>query len=50
MTYRIVNLLGQQVKQGTLTQTIDVSNLQAGMYILEINDGEDLINERFVKQ
>lgn len=50
MTYRIVNLLGQQVKEGMLTQTIDVSKLQAGMYILEVNDGEDVINERFVKQ
>ncbi|MFT6415431.1 MAG: Zn-dependent metalloprotease/chitodextrinase [Dokdonia sp.] len=50
MTYRIVNLLGQQVKQGTLTESIDVSNLQAGMYIIEINDGEDVVNERFIKQ
>ncbi|MEP2936627.1 MAG: M4 family metallopeptidase [Gilvibacter sp.] len=49
-TFRIVNLLGQVVKQGTLLQAIDVSNLQSGVYVLEINDGEETITDRFIKQ
>ena len=49
-TYRIVNMLGQVVDQGTLGQTIDVSRLQAGMYILEINEGEEIVTERFIKE
>ena len=49
-TYRIVNMLGQVVGQGTLGQTIDVSRLQSGMYILEINEGEEIVTERFIKE
>ncbi len=49
-TYRVVNLLGQVVAQGTLTQTIDVSRLQSGVYVLEINEGEEIVTERFIKQ
>ena len=49
-TYRIVNLLGQVVAQGTLLQTIDVSKLQSGVYVLEINDGEEVVSDRFIKE
>lgn len=49
-TYRIVNLLGQVVMQGTLLQSIDVSRLQSGVYVLEINEGEEIVSDRFIKQ
>lgn len=50
-TYRIVNTLGQEVMSGKLTQQpIDVARLQSGMYIIEVNDGEEINTERFVKQ
>ena len=49
-TYRIVNILGQVVAQGTLMQTIDVSRLQSGVYILEINEGEEIVTDRFIKE
>jgi hypothetical protein len=49
-TYRIVNLLGQVVMEGTLLQTIDVSRLQSGVYVLEINEGEEIVTDRFIKQ
>jgi len=49
-TFRVVNLLGQVVKQGTLLQSIDVSRLQTGVYFLEINDGDETFTERFIKQ
>lgn len=49
-TYRIINLLGQVVSEGTLMQTIDVSRLQSGVYILEINEGEEIVTDRFIKE
>ena len=49
-TYRIINLLGQVVSEGTLMQSIDVSRLQSGVYILEINEGEEIVTDRFIKE
>jgi hypothetical protein len=40
-TYRIVNLLGQTVKAGNVSEGyINVSNLRLGLDISEVNDGE----------
>ena len=50
-SYRVINTLGQQVLQGTLSSYgIDVRNLQSGVYIIEINDGDEVTSQRFVKQ
>lgn len=49
--YRIVNLLGQTVKTGLVVDNrVDVSSLKAGVYLFELNDGEETQIERFVKQ
>ncbi|PJB18531.1 MAG: hypothetical protein CO117_07815, partial [Flavobacteriaceae bacterium CG_4_9_14_3_um_filter_33_16] len=49
--FRIVNVLGQTVKSGKITnKKIDVSALQSGMYIIEVNDGEEVLTKRFVKE
>ncbi|MDC8002422.1 T9SS type A sorting domain-containing protein, partial [Aureisphaera galaxeae] len=46
--YSIYNIIGQVVAKGTIEETIDVSHLQSGMYLLQINDeGENLI-KRFI--
>ena len=40
-TYRITNLMGQTLLQGTLaaeTQQIDISSLPAGMYFINVNE------------
>ncbi len=50
-TYRILNMLGQTVRNGNLSSTsIDVQNLQSGVYFIEINDGEELSTQRFIKK
>ncbi|QHI34859.1 Extracellular ribonuclease [Kordia antarctica] len=49
--YQIHSLLGQVVKVGTLTnKTINVANLKAGIYILQINDGDEILTKKFIKQ
>ncbi|WP_290671089.1 endonuclease [Kordia sp.] len=50
-TYQIHSMLGQLVKVGNLNhKTIDVRNLKAGMYILQINDGDEILTKKFVKK
>jgi hypothetical protein len=40
-TYRLINFLGQQVDTGELSESgINVSALETGVYILEVNDGQ----------
>ena len=49
-TYRLVNLLGQQVDAGTLTENgINVNKLGTGVYIIEVNDGQKTSSKKFVK-
>ncbi len=51
ISYRIVNTIGQAVKQGDLTtETVNVSGLQSGLYLLEVNDGQKLLTTKFVKK
>ncbi|MDW5290829.1 T9SS type A sorting domain-containing protein [Formosa sp. PL04] len=45
-TYKVVNLLGQTIKQVNATGSINVSDLSAGMYILFTDAG----NARFIKK
>ena len=51
ITYRVINMIGQTVLKGDFaSDTINVQSLQAGVYFLEVNDGEELMIKRFVKQ
>jgi len=49
-TYQIVNMLGQVVKYGDIQQQINVSNLKPGVYFMQIDDGEEVNTQRFVKE
>ena len=50
-TYRIINTIGQSVDSGRLdTSNINVSKLQSGMYILEVNDGQKLLTTKLMKK
>jgi chitodextrinase len=50
-SFRIINSIGQVVKSGKLsTNSIEVSQLKAGVYLLEINDGEEKLVKKFLKQ
>lgn len=50
-TFRITNNLGQQVNSGQLNgSSIDVSRLNTGIYIIELNNGGKRIVKKFVKK
>ncbi|WP_394759363.1 M4 family metallopeptidase [Flavobacterium sp.] len=50
-TFRIYNMIGQEVKSGSVNQNeISVANLGSGMYIFEINDGQKTMTKKFVKK
>ena len=48
--YRIVNMIGQTVGKGDSTGQIDVSNLRSGLYFIEVNDGEEVMTKRFIRE
>ena len=49
MSYRIINMLGQVVNTGKTTQEVMVNNLEAGMYYIEVNDGNATMTQKFIK-
>nr|WP_249684758.1 GEVED domain-containing protein [Flavobacterium sp. CYK-55] len=50
-SYNIYNMLGQQVAKGTILDgTIDVSNIKAGNYMLEVTTNGETSVKRFIKQ
>ncbi len=50
-TYTIKNMLGQTVGQGTVTnQRVSVAGLRSGLYFIEVNDGEETMTKRFIRQ
>ncbi len=50
--YKIFNLVGQTIQTGTIDSknTIQVGTLRPGVYILEINDGDEIMTEKFIRQ
>ena len=51
VSYRIVNTIGKVVQAGKLTSpNINVSDLNTGMYILEVNDGQKLLKTKLMKK
>ena len=48
--YTIYNMAGQVVKSGAFSQTLDVSRLDSGVYIVEIAIGDETFNKRFIKK
>lgn len=51
MTYRIVNVIGGVVQSGRLsTSKLNVRNLNSGIYILEINDGQKIQTTKLLKK
>ena len=49
--YRIINLLGQTVKKGSMTNgTINIGKLESGLYLIEFNDQEETIIKKFIKE
>lgn len=51
LNYSVFNYLGQVVQAGNMeNNSINVSNLNAGIYILELNDGQKSITKKFIKE
>ncbi len=48
--YVIYNVMGQVVGKGSFTESLDVSSLQSGVYMLEVNTGNNKHMKRFVKE
>ena len=48
--FTIYNLLGQVVGAGAFTSTLDVSNLDSGVYMIEIQVENATMSKRFIKQ
>ena len=48
-TYRIINVLGRTIKSGSSEGQINIENLNAGVYFLEVNDGEDIMMQKFIR-
>ncbi|MCX7551400.1 T9SS type A sorting domain-containing protein [Xanthomarina sp. F2636L] len=49
-SFRIINMIGQEVLKGNSIKEINVSSLKSGMYFIEVNDGEEIMTKKFIKQ
>ena len=50
-TFKIINVAGKVVKSGALESSqLNISNLHTGMYILEVNDGQKLLQTKILKK
>ncbi|CAL2080413.1 GEVED domain-containing protein [Tenacibaculum sp. 190524A02b] len=50
VSYKIVNTLGSVVKTGTDLNNINISKINAGVYLLKVNDGQKTITIKLIKQ
>ena len=48
--YVIYNMIGQVVAKYAFTNTIDVSTLNSGVYMIQVNAGDEKFVERFIKE
>lgn len=49
-SYTVYNMVGQIVMKGAFSNTLDVSRLKAGVYLIEVAIGNETHNKRFVKK
>ncbi|WP_233487123.1 GEVED domain-containing protein [Tenacibaculum sp. E3R01] len=51
VNYRITNTIGQVVLKGeTMNNTVNISSLKSGIYLLEANDGQKSLTTKLVKR
>ncbi|MFS4483589.1 immunoglobulin-like domain-containing protein, partial [Hyunsoonleella sp. 2307UL5-6] len=50
LTYKIINSLGQIIHEGKEGNRIIVDRLEAGMYFIEVTQGNDKMMKRFIKE
>lgn len=50
-SYTIMNMVGQQVAKGNIISgNVNVSKLQSGLYMIQINAGSQTVTKKFIKQ
>lgn len=49
MSFRIINLTGQVIIEGKTKNSIDINKLSAGVYIIELSNGEKSVTKKFIK-
>ncbi len=49
VNYTISNMLGQVIANGQFSKTLQLNNIEKGVYLLSINDGQRTIIKKFVK-
>ena len=51
VNYRILNISGQTVASGRMiNDQINVESLKSGVYFVEINDGDEVMTKRFIRE
>ncbi|WP_418649319.1 GEVED domain-containing protein [Tenacibaculum aestuariivivum] len=51
ITYKIINTIGKVVQKGYISLSeISVASLSAGMYIIEVNDGQKILKTKIIKK
>lgn len=48
-TYRIVNVTGAVVQQGALTKSISITDMESGVYLMEVKTDKAVYSQSFVK-
>ncbi len=48
--YTIVNMAGQTIDKGALTNEINVRNLESGLYFINVNTGDTVVTKKFIKR
>ena len=46
----VYDILGKQVMKESITNSIDISQLEKGVYILQLSDGAKLTTQRIIKK
>jgi len=46
----VYDILGKQVMKESITNSIDISQLEKGVYILQLSDGVKLTTQRIIKK
>ncbi|WP_299104674.1 endonuclease [uncultured Tenacibaculum sp.] len=49
-SYQILNVIGQVVKTGNADTNINISNLDSGIYLVKIYDGQKSLTQKFIKK
>ena len=51
VAYRILNMLGQTVASGQIVnEQVNIEHLKSGMYFIEVNDQDEVMTKRFIRE